>query len=634
MKEPINLMKTILSLILLGILVPAFAQLEMPRIFADQMVLQRGAPVKFWGTSDPGEAISVRIGGITAQGSADASGSWEVIFPEHAAGGPYTVSVVGGSELAFSDVWFGDVWIAGGQSNMEWKLSWGVDNWEEEVRDSNYPQIRFFEVPNVVSVSPQSDIPSGEWKTASPQTAGEFSAVAWFFAKRNHLEKNVPVGIISSNWGGTPAEAWTSIETLEETSGYEKIADTIVNPSLPWPEFEKQNEAKEARKWELMRDQAGAIASGAQMVGYEDSDWTVYDLPCNCKMTDLAWLRREVTLSPDSISDMKLYISNVVQEAFVFFNGELLWSKKWNDDIKTLDIPKGLIREGKNVIAYRVANSWDNNVYFGRPGEMWLQVNGKQMSLEGNWKYSSEVEPRIPQSVKMFQMPSFLYNSKIAPIGGYTARGVIWYQGESNAGQPQYYRGLFSNMIADWRQLWGDDLAFLYVQLANFMERKDQPQQSNWAELREAQAQTLSVPKTGMALTIDIGDAEDIHPRNKQDVGKRLWLAAKKVSYGEEVVYSGPTLLSQQIKGNEIILDFEHKGGGLMIQGDSPKGFAIAGDDKQFVWANARLELGTMVVWSDAVNEPRYVRYAWADNPECNVYNMEGLPMVPFRTDN
>ncbi|WP_421871593.1 sialate O-acetylesterase [Marinoscillum sp.] len=623
-------MKAFFSTIFILLSTLVFSQLKLPRLFADHMVIQRNQPTKVWGWTEPGEKVSVTLDAEKQQVKADKTGYWETYLKARKAGGPYTLMVVSGdSTITYEDVLVGDVWIAGGQSNMEWQLQWNVNNWEEEVKDSDYPNIRFFKVPNTFASSPQQDVSGGEWLLANPDNSPQFSAVAWFFAKHNHLEKNVPVGVVESHWGGTPAEAWTSLETLTNTPGYEDIADTIMNPSMPWDQLEAINQKKDARKWELMRDQEGAVATGAQNVDFDDSNWERLDLPCNCRMTDLAWLRREVNLSPDTIKDIKLYISNVVQEAFVFYNGELLWTKKWSDDIQPLEIPKELVRAGKNVITYRVANSWDNNVYFGRPGEMWLEINGTKHSLEHDWKYSSDIEPDIPMAVKMFQMPSFLYNAKIAPIGGYTARGVIWYQGESNADKPQYYRQLFTNMIGDWRKLWGD-IPFLYVQLANFMQRQDQPVASDWAELREAQTQTLALPKTAMAVTIDIGNPDDIHPRNKQDVGARLWLAAKKVSYGDEVVYSGPSIKEATTDREGVILSFDHVGSGLKSTGPL-NGFAVADDANNWYWAQARIVGDQVIVTSENVKTPKAVSYAWGDNPEAPLYNQEGLPAVPFQ---
>ncbi|WP_258101466.1 sialate O-acetylesterase [Marinoscillum pacificum] len=619
-------------LLLLGASV-SNAQLKLPRLFADHMVLQRDQPIKVWGWSKPASSITVAFNGKSKKVKSDKQGYFESYLDAQRAGGPFVLTVSNkDTAIVVNDVLVGDVWVASGQSNMEWQLQWNVNNWEDEVKDSDYPEMRFFKVPNEYASSPQSDINGGSWMLANEENSPQFSAVAWFFAKKNHLEKEVPVGIVESHWGGTPAEAWTTIETLAKTPGYETIADTIINPNTPWSEIEKENEQKDARKWELMRDKEGAVATGAQFVDFDDSKWTVYDLPCNCKMTDLTWLRREVSLDPDTISSVELFVSNVVQEAFVFFNGELIWSKQWNEDTKPLVISPDLIRKGKNVITYRVANSWDNNVYFGRPDEMWLAVNGSKISLEGSWKYSNAIEPKIPMAIKMFQMPSFLYNAKIAPIAGYTVRGVIWYQGESNADKPQYYKELFSNMIKDWRREWGYEMPFLYVQLANFMQRQELPINSNWAQLREAQTQTLELPKTAMTVTIDIGNADDIHPRNKKDVGERLWLAAKKVSFGDEVVYSGPSFSSVARNGHDVIVKFDHLGGGLNSEGPV-QGFALAGEDDVWYWAEAEIRNNEIVLSSDNVSDPVQVSYALGDNPEANLYNREGLPAVPFKAE-
>ena len=626
-------MRQLFIIIVLFLTYSAQAQLKLPKLFADHMVLQRNQPIKVWGWSGPKSKVTLAFNGESQKIKADETGYFEGSLKAQTAGGPYTMTVSDSEGvLTFSDVLVGDVWIAGGQSNMEWQLQWNVNDWEAEVKDSNYPQVRVYKVPNDYSSKPLQDISGGEWLIACDTNSPKFSAVAWFFAKQNHLEKGVPVGVVESHWGGTPAEAWTSIETLTRTTGYEEIADTILHPKKPWTEVEKENEQKDERKWELMRDEAGAVASGAQMVDFDDSNWQKYDLPCNCKMTDLAWLRRDVQLSPDTIQEVELFISNVVQEAFVFFNGELLWSKQWNEDTKPLAINPELVQSGKNVITYRVANSWDNNVYFGRPNEMWLKVNGVKVSLEGNWKYSNDIEPKIPMAVKMFQMPSFLYNAKIAPIGGYTARGVIWYQGESNADKPQYYQELFGNMIGDWRDLWGEDLPFLYVQLANFMKRQEQPVESQWAELREAQTQTLALPNTAMAVTIDIGNADDIHPRNKQDVGKRLWLAAKKVSYGEDVVFSGPVVKSAVKDEGMVKITFDHVGSGLMSKGEL-KGFALQDSNGDWEWADAEIKGDVVIVSASNVKNPKSVSYAWGDNPEATLYNEEELPAVPFRIE-
>jgi len=605
------------------------AQVKLPRLFTDHMVLQRNQPVRFWGEAPANQLVTVKIDGFSTSTKADANGKWELLFPSHQAGGPYEVKV---GEINIKDVWFGDVWVAGGQSNMEWKLSWGVNNWEEEVNDSDYPQIRFFEVPNVMAVEPKASIPSGDWKIASPKTSGEFSAIAWFFAKRNHLDKNVPVGVIDSNWGGTPAETWLSARSLQEVPGYETAALEMLDPAIDWELRMKENQDRDDEKWRLINDKETFFKLGAHKVDYDDSEWSETELPNGKPLHDFVWVRREISLKNGKSATM--YLGDINQICHVFFNGTLVSEETWQDSTSTVEISASLIQKGKNVIAIRAINSWDNNVWIGRKGQMWIKQGKNLQSLEGAWKFTNNIEPKMPEVDRFNWRPGVLYNAMIHPIVGYSIRGAIWYQGESNGGKPELYRDLFSTMIQEWRIQWKQgNFPFLFVQLANYMKRKPDPTESNWAELREAQTQTLSLPNTGMATIIDIGDADDIHPRNKQDVGLRLWLAARNVSFGEDITFSGPIYQAMEVDGNKVRLSFDQVTNGLVVKGDELQGFAITGEDKEFVWAKGKVDGKEVVVWSDQVSDPKYVRYAWGDNPACNLYNAEGLPAVPFRTD-
>lgn len=612
----------------------AFCQLHLPRVFADHMVLQREISTRWWGTAKAGEQVSVTINEFAVATKADANGNWELLFPAQMAGGPYVVSIKSGTEnIQYTDVYFGDVWVAGGQSNMEWKLNWGVDNWEAEVAACNYPMIRFFEVPNVTEVSPKNDISSGDWQLATPQNAGNFSAVACFFAKRNHLEKNVPVGIIDCNWGGTPAESWISTASLKSVPGYENAAAEMLDPSINWQERMEENARQEALKWQMIGDKESFIKLGAHLPAYDDSKWQNVQLPNADPFTDFVWLRKTVELSKVAAKS-RLYLGDINKMCHVYVNGKLVDEEQWMDTTEIVDLPASLLVKGKNVIAIRVLNDWDNKVWVGKSGKMWLESGKQKINLEGSWKYSNDIEPKMPTVERFSWRPGVLFNGMVNPIAGYGIKGAIWYQGESNAGLPHLYRELFSDMITDWRLYWKQgDFPFLFVQLANFMTRYDEPRESDWAKLREAQTQTLSLPGTGMATIIDIGDAKDIHPRNKQDVGYRLWLQARKVAFGESLVVSGPEFLSMKTNGNEITLSFSNVGGGLVAKDGALTGFAIAGDDLKYVWAEAKIVGDQVMVKSDKIANPTHVRYAWADNPACNLYNAEGLPAVPFRTD-
>jgi sialate O-acetylesterase len=470
------------------------------------MVLQRGRQVPIWGTAAPGERVTVLLGTQRLSAVADDEGKWSVTLPAMKAGGPYTLVIAGRNTIALRDVLVGDVWVCSGQSNMQWSVQ-GSANATEEVAAANYPQIRLFSVPQVAADAPQSDC-QGAWVECSPATIPGFSAVGYFFGRELHKALNVPVGLINTSWGGTPAEAWTSRPSLETCE--------LCTPIL--------------ERW----------------------DAALADLP---------------NIKAKYDADMA----------------------KWREDAATAKA------EGKPEPP--------------RPGAHW--------ALNKAWQ------------------PAALYNGMIAPLIPFGIRGAIWYQGESNAGRAYQYRELFPAMIRDWRRNWGaGQFPFLFVQLANFMARKPDPGESAWAELREAQLMTLSLPKTGMAVIIDIGDANDIHPKNKQDVGLRLALAAERIAYKQNVAYSGPMYRSMTIEGSTIRLRFKDTDGGLVAKdGPGLKGFAIAGEDKRFVWADAQIEGNTVVVWSDQVPKPVAVRYAWADNPECNLYNGAGLPASPFRTD-
>jgi sialate O-acetylesterase len=474
-------------------------QLKLPSFFSDHMVFQRGQKIRVWGMAEPGTTITVSLNGKTAKGKTNAKGRWQVSLPAMKEGGPYELEVKAGDEkIVLKDVYIGEVWIASGQSNMWWPVSESM-NAEEEIKQANYPQIRLLQVPLKTSTELQWDVEC-KWQVCSPETVKDFSAVAYFFARELYKNLNVPIGMIHSSVGGTPAEAWTSYKTLKSNPMFKPLLEI----------------------------------------------WKKYD-----------------------------------QEV-----------KKWQRDVEKAK------KEGKPEPPHPQAP-------FGLDPQ-WAEC----------WR------------------PSALYNAMIAPFTPYPIRGAIWYQGESNVGRAEEYSVLFPAMIEDWRKAWGiGEFPFLFVQLANFMERKPEPSESAWAELREAQMAALRLPNTAMAVAIDIGEANDIHPKNKQDVGKRLALAALAKAYGFKIEYSGPLFERMEIEGNKARIFFTHTGSGLVCKGDKLLGFAIAGEDKKFVWADAKIEGKTVVVWSDKVQKPVAVRYAWADNPECNLYNKEGLPAVPFRTD-
>ncbi|MCG8372770.1 MAG: sialate O-acetylesterase [Balneolales bacterium] len=621
-------------LFLLGITSSTYAQeLMVPIIFSDHMVLQRDENIKFWGWDVPGEHVTITLNGSSEITTANNAGYWQVYLPKQQAGGPFEVNIAGSSEIVIEDVYIGDVWIAGGQSNMEWKLNQKVNNWEEEIANSDIPEIRFFDVPNVISYKPEDHLSGGVWKIANPENSPEFSAVAWHFAKLNHSEKHVPVGIIESNWGGTPAQAWTPAERLQSVEGYQGAAmEVLAEPN--WEEVLATAQQKNEKRWARLVDQTELLEYGAHEIEFNDSEWSTIELPNSEALHDYIWLRK--SFSVGSIDNAVLSFGNPGKFTVAFLNGQQIYHKIWSDEPRLIHIDKNLLEEGENVLAIRTVEDWDNRTFIGSENDFWISIGNQKIDLSGTWKFSNTLEPELGDYILYEHSPGFLYNSMIHPIAGYSVKGAIWYQGESNVGHYFYYHKLFSAMIEEWRDAWGQgDFPFLFVQLANFLERSEKPQDSYWAGLREAQTQTLSVPATGMAAIIDIGEADDIHPRNKKDVGFRLWQAARYVAFNEQVIYSGPMYRSHSIEGDKVEITFDFAENGWQNKNyDQIEGFAVAGSDSVFHWAEAEIDKNMIRVWSEKVSNPIAVRYAWADNPKVSLYNKEGLPMVPFRTDN
>lgn len=596
------------------------------------MVVQRDLPIKIWGKGIPKEKIRVSMAGAIGSTQVLEDSTWLVQLPPLPLGGPYELQV---NLQIIKDVYIGDVWLAGGQSNMEWPLKSGVIGAEEEFSNPDFPQIRFFKVQNDYSAEEKSDVSGGQWKVANGENLPEFSAVAWFFAKRNHQEKNVPVGIIESNWGGTPAEGWTEAKILAEIEGrsYTAEAKEIVENPAKWREILAENEKRREMRDLLVKRPDSLAAGEVSSVGYNDGDWKTINLPSGNPLEHIAWVRKKFNLN--STGEAMLTLAPINQMAYIYVNGVQVHYKDWSATMTELKIPAEILKQGQNVLTVRAINTWNNKPEIGGKGEMFLTQNGRKINLEGAWTYSNDkVEPQLPTVEYHNWRPGLMFNAMIAPLTNYAIKGAIWYQGESNAGRHAEYRELFGTMITNWRTRWGiGDFPFLLVQLANFMERKELQPDSDWAHLREAQTQTLELPNTGMATTIDIGEEGDIHPRNKKDVGERLWLQARKVAFGEDLLSSGPVFKEAKREGNELILTFSDFGEGLKLAtGEELKGFIVEDAEGQFEVAKG------MISGPNQVNltipdgfVPVGIRYAWADNPEVNLVNNLNLPARPFK---
>ena len=621
-------------------------QVRLPKLISDGMVLQRDIPLKIWGWASPGEKITLRFNQADYSTAADRQGNWAVALPPQKAGGPCEMTVYASDTIIVRDILLGDVWICSGQSNMELPMRRLAPRYGSEIASAQNPCIRQFEVPKTYRFDePQADLTSGRWTAADPQTVLDFSAVAYFFAKELYARYQTPIGLINTALGGSPVEAWISEDSLKPYSAYYEEAQRFKDPNL----IERIQTADKMRisAWYNLLYQTDAGYADPLHPWYaEDTDissWAEMNIPGYWELEDgqplngVMWFRKTFDL-PENLPNQQalLILGCIVDADSVYINGQFVGTTSYQYPPRRYEIPAGILKAGKNSITVRVI-SQSGRGGFVEEKTYCLDFGGPIVDLQGVWKYrlGARMEPLAGETVIRWK-PIGLYNAMIAPLLNYPIKGVIWYQGESNTGRPSEYRSLFATLIRDWRSRWNQgDFPFLFVQLANFMKSHPEPTESQWAALRESQLKTLALPNTGMAVAIDVGEWNDIHPLNKKDLGKRLALAARKWAYGEDfVVYSGPVYKSMKIEGNKIVLSFTHTGSGLTARGDKLHAFAIAGADKQFVWAHAIIQQDKVIVWNDQISQPLAVRYAWADNPEnANLYNKEGLPASPFRTD-
>jgi sialate O-acetylesterase len=621
------------------------AQVKLPRLISNGMVLQRDADVKIWGWAAPGEAVAVEFRDNTYRTTATESGEWEITITPVTAGGPHSMTIRASNTIMLDDIYFGEVWICSGQSNMELPMSMVSPLYQEEINQAHYPLIRHFAVPQKYNFNePLKDLDGGSWKLATPTSVNDFSAVAFFFARELHQKYNIPIGLINTSLGGSPAESWMSEQALEQFPEHLREAQRFKDASLI--QRIEQQDRQRIDAWYKQADQndAGYQSTPWHHPGINTRNWSNITVPgywadgALGPVNGVVWYRKDFTIRANAAGKAaKLNLGNIVDADSVFINGVFVATTSYQYPPRRYEIPAGLLKKGKNNITIRVINNTGRGGFVPDKDYEIITADNR-IDLRGQWKYKSgtTMEPLAPQTFIRWK-PLGLYNAMLFPLLNYHIRGVIWYQGESNTGRPKEYAELFPAMIQDWRNSWNQgDFPFLYVQLANFMPARSEPSESNWAMLRESQLKTLSVPNTAMAVTIDIGEWNDIHPLNKKDVGVRLALAAQKVAcHDEQVVASGPIYKDIIIEGNKALITFHSTGSGLMAKGDRQlKGFAVAGKDGRFVWAQARIENNRVVVWSDKVSEPVAVRYAWADNPhDANLYNVEGLPASPFRTD-
>ncbi|RAK69335.1 sialate O-acetylesterase [Hymenobacter edaphi] len=624
----------------------AHAAVRLPRLISDGMVLQRGAAVPVWGWADRGEAVTLSFQGKTYRATAGQDGKWHVQLPALKPGGPYSMSIKASNQLEVKDILVGDVWLCSGQSNMELPMARVKDKYPEVIAQSANAQIRQFDAPTRYSFrGPAADLPSGRWTAADPKSVLQFTAVGYFFARELHARYKVPIGLIRAAVGGSPAESWLSAEALKAFPPYEQRARQIKD-SLYVEGIRQQERARDQAWYRQLRQQDQGFSKGQTpwyAPGLDVSGWQPFTVPGYWANQGLAangvvWLRKEIEV-PAAMAGQpaRLELGTIVDADSVYLNGQFVGTTGYQYPPRKYDLPATVLKAGKNVLVVRVINSAGRGGF--TPDKTYeLQAAGQKVDLRGPWlmRLGARMEPLGGPTFWQWQ-PGVLYNGMVAPLAPYAVKGVIWYQGEANTKAPKEYLPLMSSLIGDWRRAWQQpQLPFLYVQLANFMAVKEQPTESSWAELRDQQRRTLAaVPRTGMAVAIDLGEWNDIHPLDKQTVGHRLALQAEREAYGEKIAASGPLYQGMNISGNKVTLRFSELGGGLVAKGGGAlKHFAIAGPDQQWQWAQARIEGDKVVVWHEQVPSPVAVRYAWADNPEgANLYNKAGLPASPFRTD-
>lgn len=642
-------------------------------LFSDDMVLQRDIKARMWGWSATGDVITVSIDDEKSDGRqigtavAGADGKWMAKLVPQRAGGPHTLTVECApaessrpkQRVTLRNVLFGDVWLCTGQSNMNWPVRLSA-NGEEEAKQANNPEIRSFTVSHFPSLVPEKLPPPAKWEPCTPEFARNFSGVGYFFAREIQKTQKVPIGIIHSSAGATAAESWVSAEALRKVMPFDfkdRLDEREQLLSSFGPDFEF---FRAMEQWTAAVDPESAAKKYVSDPDLKTDDWLEITVPKPWEETGIeslkdfdgfVWFRQTIDI-PEAWTgkDLIFDLSIINDIDVVWFNGTLIGSKQM-PGIRSYAVDAKLVKPGKNLLVAAVLNQKGPGGFCSGPSNMAIKVaknpGSERLKIAGTWKAKpvtsiTDLKQPVPApALTHYKMISAQYNGMMAPLVPYGIKGALWYQGEANGPFWMQYRRLLPTLIADWRARFEvGDFPFLIVSLANLNALQTQPVEPGWAELRESQWRTArTVPNTGLAMTIDIGDPKDIHPRNKQEVGRRLSLVARNLVYGEkDVIYSGPEFSEMQVelpKGDKIRLYFKHVHGGLTIKPGDEKltGFIIAGADKQWVWADAVIEGDTIVVSSPDVPLPKYVRYGWAWNPKVNLFNKEGLPAITFRTD-
>ncbi len=609
-------------------------------LFSDNMVLQRGKKNTIWGWSNPGDKVQVRIGNAIASGVAGEDRRWEVEIDPPPVGGPYTMTIRGSQKIELNNVLVGDVWLCGGQSNMGLPLRFARTG-VADAKTANFPEIRFFSVVGNPAYR-HTDMIGGKWSVLSPDTADWVSAVGFYFARKLEEEMHIPLGMVVDSVGGTPAEAWTSAEALRPLHDFDvPLAEVQRLAAINAPQY-----GNFIMHWYDEYDIGLKNKWGSP--DFDDSDWKTVTVPGGFAELGVptepavVWFRKTVVL-PDPLPAGRtmLFLGYIERMDTVYVNGKEVGGSSWVENPRVYFL-NSAIKPGPNMIAIRVFKTQPHGGFLGKPQELHLTLGDKStISIAGEWKARVSVDARPPMQLPIDYenwpvMPTVLYEGMLRPIAPLAITGAIWYQGEQNSPRGYQYRRLLPAMVADWRKLFAQgNFPFYIVGLPAFKPRSSIPVAGDeWAETRESQAiAAATIPNSCLAETIDTGDPDSIHARDKQPVGERLALCALANHYGKDVVYAGPTFASFDKLPDAIRIHFTHTDGGLVVKGVKLEEFSVAGQDKKWHWADARIEGDTVVVSSPEVPHPQEARYAWQSNPAATLYNGAGLPAVPFRTD-
>ncbi|MDI1256165.1 MAG: sialate O-acetylesterase [Flavobacterium sp.] len=629
------------ALILVLVPVLCFSQIRLPKLISSGMVLQRSEPVKIWGWAMAGEHVEISFNSKTSNVNADKLGNWSITIPAQKAGGPFKMVLKASNTIVLDDILFGDVWLCSGQSNMELPMSRLMDHYPQEAKANN-TKIRQFVVPDTANFKKeQSDVNSGKWVNVNPKSIAEFSGVGYFFASDLYARHGIPIGIINSAVGGSPAQAWLSEKALKNFPEYLEENRKAKDDSF-LSAIENSNKEEGKFWYAALNSSDDGLKQGWYREDYDDSQWDSTSLPASFSNMPISqgngavWFRKTIELSEKWANlPAKLVLGRIVDADSVFVNGKFAGTTSYQYPPRKYPLASGILKPGRNIIAVRVISNLGIGG-FVLDKHYCLVVGTDSISLKGQWKIKkgSSMRPMTSQ-VFVRNKAGGLYNAMIAPLQNYVLKGVLWYQGESNTQKPDEYFDLMQSLVKDWRKAWGKDLPFLYVQLPGFMSEKKTPEDSNWAILREQQRKLKSVANTAMVVAIDLGEWNDIHPLNKRDVSRRLALQAEHLVYGnDKVIATGPVPENIRTDKNKIVITFSNTADGLKLKKSTTLCyFAIAACDEKYVWAAAQITgRNEVTITNDFINDPAFITYAWADNPAtANLYNSEDLPAGPFK---